>query len=353
MRAQTVLFFGFLVLAAACGSDAGSRSPAGSGGNDTFHDAGAAGGPATGSAAGASGAGDAGRTESESSGGLATLGRGGALNDGVAGAAFSVGGDATASGEAGNAAAAAGGQGESAGGANAAGGSAASSGGASGLAGTGGGAHVGVWRVMPLGDSITGTTCYPKLLSQELSVKGHASFQFVGTVLNNQSCGAAPNVQTEGHGGFLISAASTLSAMPGWFSADRPDVVLMHFGTNDVWNNVAASSILSAYSTAVNDVRAVNGNAIFLVAQIIAMHPAGCDACESRVETLNSQIPAWATSKSTARSPIYVVDVHSAFDSASYTPNSTFTQDGVHPNPAGSQKIADIWFAALHEHGLF
>jgi hypothetical protein len=58
---------------------------------------------------------------------------------------------------------------------------------------------------MPLGDSITDTTCYPKLLAQELIDKGHPNFTFVGTSLNNQSCGSAPNVQTEGHGCYLVT----------------------------------------------------------------------------------------------------------------------------------------------------
>jgi lysophospholipase L1-like esterase len=65
------------------------------------------------------------------------------------------------------------------------------------------------------------------------------------------------------------------------------------------------------------------------------------------VVALNAQIPAWASSKSSAASPVSVVDLHSAFSAASYTPDSTFTADGVHPNLAGAQLIADKWYAAL------
>ncbi len=32
---------------------------------------------------------------------------------------------------------------------------------------------------MPLGDSITGSTCYPQLLSKELIAKGHTNFDFI------------------------------------------------------------------------------------------------------------------------------------------------------------------------------
>ena len=66
-------------------------------------------------------------------------------------------------------------------------------------------AHAGQWKIMPFGDSITGATCYPQLLSQELIAKDHTNFTFIGTNPNSLSCNSAPNVQTEGHAGFLVS----------------------------------------------------------------------------------------------------------------------------------------------------
>ncbi len=48
--------------------------------------------------------------------------------------------------------------------------SSAGTGGTAGASGAGGSpAHAGAWRIMPLGDSITGNTCYPQLLSQYTS----------------------------------------------------------------------------------------------------------------------------------------------------------------------------------------
>ncbi len=341
MNARSCFALGALAaLWCACSSDA----PTGA--------AGAAGASANtvGGGAGSTGGGHVGGTSSASE----SAGTGGGVVNagGLGGAGANAAGTANVAGSGGTSASSAGSGGSSFGGA--AGANSSGTSGAPGSGGSGGSiSHTGKWRVMPLGDSITGTTCYPKLLSQELIAKGHSNFEFDGTVLNNQSCGSAPNVQTEGHGGFLITASTTLSAMPGWFASDRPDIVLMHFGTNDVWNSVDPSTILQAYSTAVDDVRAVNAKAIFFVAQIIPMHPAGCDACESRVEALDALIPNWASSKTTATSPITVVDMHSVFDQASYTPNSTYTTDGVHPNPSGSQLIADRWYQALSARALF
>lgn len=71
------------------------------------------------------------------------------------------------------------------------------------------------------------------------------------------------------------------------------------------------------------------------------MAPAGCANCPGGVVSLNNAIPAWASSKTTAQSPIYVVDQWTGFSTA------TDTSDGVHPNAAGLPKIANKWYATL------
>ena len=233
--------------------------------------------------------------------------------------------------------------------------------GTGGASGAGGSTHTGKWQIMPLGDSITGY-CYPQLLSKELIDKGHTNFDFVGKVTNNQSCGTgAPNVQTEGHGGYLVTylttdspaagGKGTLTELKTW-AAEKPDVVLMEIGTNDVWSSIATATITSAFSFVVDQFRAQNPSVIFFVAQITPLNPSGCSSCESRVEALNAAIPAWASGKSTSASPIYVVDVWSALDPATYIPNSTWTKDGCHPEPPASQLMADKWYASLVAQGI-
>jgi lysophospholipase L1-like esterase len=244
--------------------------------------------------------------------------------------------------------------------------SGASSGGSSGPAAAGGGEagltdHTGVWRITPIGDSITEDTCGPQLLSQDLIKSGHTNFAFVGTETNNQACSGAPNVQSEGHGGYLVSDLlpaphkATLqdhsAELPTWASSDKSDVLLMQFGTNDVWNGVPTQTILEAYTLVLTDYRAVNPGVILFVAQITPLNPAGCGTCEKDAEALNAAIPAWATSQATAHSPIYVVDVWSAFTASAYVPNSTYTADGVHPNPAGAALVAQKWYGALIAQG--
>jgi lysophospholipase L1-like esterase len=196
-------------------------------------------------------------------------------------------------------------------------------------------------RIMPLGDSITGSPgCWRAPLWNRLQSTGFTNIDFVGT-LPRRRCGVAYDGDNEGHGGFLATKVANQNQLPGWLAVTRPDIVLMHFGTNDVWHNVPPASILNAFSTLVDQMRASNPGMKVLVAKIIPMHPGNCADCAQRVVDLNNAIPVWASSKSTAQSPIVVVDQWTGFSAG------TDTKDGVHPNDSGNQKIANRWYPAL------
>lgn len=196
-------------------------------------------------------------------------------------------------------------------------------------------------RIMPLGDSITGSPgCWRALLWNQLRNNGHTDVDFVGTQAP-QGCGFPYDGEHEGHGGALVTTVAEQNQLPPWLAAADPDVVLMHFGTNDVWSNRPTASILAAYRTLVDQMRAQNPGVAVLVAQIIPMNPSGCAECGARVADLNAAIPGWAASVSTAQSPVVVVDQWTGFSTASDT------YDGVHPNASGDQKMASGWYPAL------
>ncbi|MGX7828650.1 GDSL-type esterase/lipase family protein [Actinokineospora sp. 24-640] len=197
-------------------------------------------------------------------------------------------------------------------------------------------------RVMALGDSITGSPgCWRALLWDKLRQAGRNSeVDFVGT-LSPDGCGFAYDGEHEGHGGYLATNVAAQNQLPPWLAAARPDVVMMHFGTNDVWNNRTPAQILAAFDTLVAQMRASNPATRVLVAKIIPMNPANCAECAQRVANLNAAIPGWAAAKHTSRSPVTVVDQWAGFATA------TDTYDGVHPNAAGDRKIADKWYPAL------
>lgn len=196
-------------------------------------------------------------------------------------------------------------------------------------------------RIMPLGDSITGSPgCWRALLWNQLQADGHTDIDFVGTQAP-QGCGVAHDGDHEGHGGALVTTVAEQNQLPPWLAAADPDVVLMHFGTNDVWSNRPTATILAAYGTLVDQMRAHNPDVTVLVAQIIPMNPSSCAECGARVVDLNAAIPGWAESVGTERSPVVVVDQWTGFDTV------TDTYDGVHPNAAGDQKMAAGWSPAL------
>ena len=197
--------------------------------------------------------------------------------------------------------------------------------------------------VMPLGDSITGSPgCWRGLLWQQLTDAGH-DVDFVGS--QSQACApAGSDPDHEGHGGFLVTQSVADGSTRAWLEQNTPEVLLMHFGTNDVWSAIPPAQILEAFTEIVEDLRELNPDAVILVAQIIPLHPDasfGCTDCPQRVIDLNAQIPGWAADLTTERSPITVVDQWTGWDP------ETDTYDGVHPDEDGNVKMAATWFEAL------
>src|SRR5690242_8038576 len=98
-------------------------------------------------------------------------------------------------------------------------------------------------RIMPLGDSITGSPgCWRAVLWNRLQSTGYTDIDFVGT-LGPQGCGQPYDGDNEGHGGERVTDVADQNLLPGRLSATLPDIVVMHFGTNDVWSDIAPDRI--------------------------------------------------------------------------------------------------------------
>ncbi len=197
-------------------------------------------------------------------------------------------------------------------------------------------------KVMALGDSITAAPgCWRSILWNRLQGAGYTNVDMVGTQ-HGDGCALPFDSDHEGHSGFTATGIASQNQLPAWLSASTPDIVMMHLGTNDVWNGtITTAQILAAYSTLVDQMRASKPTMKILVAQILPMQPSGCTTCPQRVVELNNAIPGWAAGKTTSASPITVVDQWTGFNA------STDTGDGVHPNDAGFQKMSDRWYPAL------
>jgi lysophospholipase L1-like esterase len=200
-------------------------------------------------------------------------------------------------------------------------------------------------RIMPLGDSITaGPGCWRAMLWHQLQTTGYTNIDFVGGVSDGGGCnpGYSYDWDHEGHGGFSATGIADNNQLPPWLAAAKPDIVLMHLGTNDMWGGyIPLETKLAAFTKLVGQMRASNPAMKIVVAQIIPMSASACATCPADVVALNDAIPGWAAGLTTAQSPIVVADLWSGFDAVADT------VDGVHPNTAGFQKMANRWYPAL------
>ncbi len=206
-------------------------------------------------------------------------------------------------------------------------------------------------RVMPLGDSITqGNTAhasYRRPLWHRLADKGYR-VDFVGSLREHHGAGRPLETDFdrdhEGHWGWR--ADQFLEQAEAWARAARPDIVLVHLGTNDAYQGQDAESTLDELGRLVAALRSANPELTVVLSQLIpvdeqAMKARGKAGVNERINAINRGIPALAKSLATAKSPVIAVDARRGFDP------SLDTHDGVHPNHQGESKIAQVWFEAL------
>ncbi|KAF4626427.1 hypothetical protein G7Y89_g11732 [Cudoniella acicularis] len=162
-------------------------------------------------------------------------------------------------------------------------------------------------RYMPFGDSITEIVCWRGLLWTQMQTAGYKNTEFVGSGTNQNPSGCKTTnyeKNNEGHSGFLAIDIADKKQLVDWLKKNPADLITMHLGTNDiVQKSKKTEDIITAF-------------------------------------TLNKAIPAWAVSKNTTQSPIWVVDQYTGF-------STTDLRDGVHPNESGDTKMAAKWYPAI------
>jgi len=193
-------------------------------------------------------------------------------------------------------------------------------------------------RIMPLGDSITQGSgehnSYRRALWQLLQA-GSYNVDFVGS-LNTNYFAPPPDpdfdLDHEGHWGWRTD--EVLAQLPTWAAAADPDIVLVHLGTNDLFQGQTVASTITELGQVIDVLRTANASVTILLAQVIPSTMAD-------VSSLNAEIANLAAAKTSAQSPVLLVDQYTGFNTA------TDTYDGTHPNDDGETKIANRWYAAL------
>ncbi|NUO82165.1 right-handed parallel beta-helix repeat-containing protein, partial [candidate division KSB1 bacterium] len=195
-------------------------------------------------------------------------------------------------------------------------------------------------KIMPLGDSITQMYTdhdgYRRPLWFMLQ-NGGFNVDFVGS--QNLNKGGPPphpdfDMDHEGHSGWRTD--EILGFLGGWARTYRPEIALIHLGSNDVFQYQSNSGTIAELGRVIDSLRAVNPTIKIALAQII---PSMYEAPE--IMDLNQRIPNLAATKHTPQSPVVVVDQWTGFSV------NEDMYDGVHPNDGGDEKMATKWYAAL------
>lgn len=225
-------------------------------------------------------------------------------------------------------------------------------------------------RIMPLGDSITQgnkkLTSYRYPLWMKLIDAG-VNFEFVGSQTENE--GGSPPFQdhkgqsfsnrNEGHWGWR--ADEILNGRNGnniakWAEAHTPDFVLLHLGTNDLFQKQSIESTLTDLRQIVGVLREKNPAVLIFLAQLIPADPKDryLQEVSEIIPLFNAQLPNLVTSLNiNSRYPdsqVILVDQNTGFDPAK-NPKAVAgrgdTYDGLHPNKLGEAKMAQVWFEAI------
>ncbi|GAA2364516.1 lipase [Catellatospora methionotrophica] len=188
-------------------------------------------------------------------------------------------------------------------------------------------------RVMPLGDSITDGFNVPGgyrvNLWQRLAAGGH-TVDLVGSGFNGPA--GLPDHDHEGHSGWRIDQLD--ANMLNWMRTYAPRTVLLHIGTNDVGQNYDLPNAPARLSALIDKIRLLGPNTEVFVAQVT---PRSNATEEARSLVFNAAIPGIVAQKG---SRVHLVDMHSPLTLADLA-------DGLHPNQAGYDKMAAVWYSAL------
>ncbi|KAL4946967.1 SGNH hydrolase-type esterase domain-containing protein [Aspergillus filifer] len=190
-------------------------------------------------------------------------------------------------------------------------------------------------RVLPLGDSIThgylssDNNGYRLELWNDLSEN---TKDFIGT----QPIGDMQDPDNEGYNGATISE---IASKCGAALDMRPNVVLLHAGTNDMNRPSDPDTAPERLGELIDQIITCPDAAV-LVAKII---PATNTETMARIDTYNSQVPDVVAARANKGKQVMVVDMTVL--------TTAELNDGLHPTDAGYKHMGDIWYSAIVEAG--
>lgn len=191
-------------------------------------------------------------------------------------------------------------------------------------------------KILPLGDSITDGIGSPggyRVPLFQLALMNQKHLTFVGGSKNGpMMVDGQPFPQNhEGHSGWTIAQIDELVPEPAL--SVGPAIILLHIGTNDMY--MSPEGAPDRLAALIDQIVASQPDALLVVAKIIPLSSGG-----SGVTTFNDAIAPLVQERIDAGKHIILIDQFTDF------PTSELG-DGVHPNQAGYERMADKWYAAI------
>jgi len=224
-------------------------------------------------------------------------------------------------------------------------------------------------NIMPVGDSITqgvrGQCGYRRVLSQALAANPQCAVGFVGSRTavgfssSNEVLAACEDTNTNhesrpgARADFYIP-----NELSNRVSAFEPDIVVIHAGSNDLFQGETVSSTVNDVAGMIDAVFSSKPSATVLLLNVIPWSEVSPNPSEFRgfnqasvdmlqvTAQLSSQLETLAIQRQAAGEAVVLVDVREGFDS------NTMTIDGVHPNNNGENHIAYRVLDALYAQDI-
>ncbi|MCK8469047.1 SGNH/GDSL hydrolase family protein [Microbacterium sp. KSW4-16] len=204
-------------------------------------------------------------------------------------------------------------------------------------------------RVLPLGDSITygvgsGASTFasgyrgPLQRLLEGSDRGYG-YDFVGPYRTGH---ASVDVDHAGYIGFRIDQLQVYASK--WVGDARPDVVLLHIGTNDMNQNYMTATAPDRLRTLIDTVRSASPAGVKIIVAQIA--PSPNKNIHDRVAAYNEGVQKVVDQESAEHGDTYLVDMFNALTPTSGTGDFA---DYLHPNDNGYNKMARVWNETLSQ----
>ncbi|KAL4874211.1 hypothetical protein BJY04DRAFT_225286, partial [Aspergillus karnatakaensis] len=187
-------------------------------------------------------------------------------------------------------------------------------------------------RIMPLGDSIT----YGISSSNGNGYRGPLANLLSGTSVDfvgSHRSGSMQDSDNEGHSGALLSEIASYALRS---VAARPNVVLVHAGTNDMDRNRETAGAPARLRNLLDVVRDKCPDAVIIVAQIVGMSNRNT---QIRTTRFNEAVFDLVKQRREGGEHIILVDMSDI--------RGRDLADGLHPNDGGYSKMANAWLGGI------